>query len=44
MTGCPSMVLLDTNVWLDDFIPSRARHDVVRKMIGFAATSRSCLP
>ena len=33
MTGCPSMVLLDTNVWLDDFIPSRARHDVVRKMI-----------
>ena len=40
MTGCPSMVLLDTNVWLDDFIPSRARHDVVR----FAATSRSCLP
>ena len=33
MTGCPNLVLLDTNVWLDDFIPSRTRHDVVRRMV-----------
>lgn len=33
MTGCPNLVLLHTNVWLDDFIPSRTRHDVVRRMV-----------
>lgn len=31
--GLPRKVLLDTSVWLDDFIPTRARHDVARRLL-----------
>lgn len=36
MNGEPATLLLDTNVWLDSYLPNRARKEVATALISFA--------